>query len=193
MIFDEFHERSLHADFGLALCLEVQQALRDDLRLLLMSATLNGDQLNTQLRSIKPFHCSVRQHPVHTVWAGEHAGSLEQHAVATIVTAIEEQDGDVLVFLPGVAEIHRTARQLQPRLDTKTDLHTLHSGVSLDTQNKATAPASPTRRRVILSTSLAETSVTIDGVRIVVDSGLERRSRIDTTTGAQRLLSLIHI
>lgn len=188
VIFDEFHERSLHADFGLALCLEVQQALRDDLRLLLMSATLDTTQLDSELHSVKQFHCAVRQHPVDTVWAGEHTGSLEQHVVGSVVTALAEHEGDVLVFLPGVAEINRTAKQLQPRLDSTVELHTLHSGVSLEAQNKATAPASAsTSRRVILSTSLAETSITIDGVRIVIDSGLERRGRTDTGTGAQRL------
>lgn len=187
VIFDEFHERSLHADFGLALCLEVQQALRNDLRLLLMSATLDADQLKTQFQTVQQFHCSVRQHPVDTSWVGEHAGPLEQRVVRSVVAALEEHEGDVLVFLPGVAEIHRTAKQLQPRLNPTTQLHTLHSGVSLDAQIKATAPASSTQRRVILSTSLAETSVTIDGVRIVIDSGLERRGRIDTSTGAQRL------
>jgi len=187
VIFDEFHERSLHADFGLALCLEVQQVLRNDLRLLLMSATLDADQLKSQLQTVQQFHCSVRQHPVHTTWVGEQAVPIEQHVVRTVITAIEEHEGDVLVFLPGLAEIHRTAKQLKPRLNTTTELHTLHSGISLEAQIKATAPASPTHRRVILSTSLAETSVTIDGVRIVIDSGLERRGRIDTTTGAQRL------
>ena len=187
VIFDEFHERSLHADLGLALCLEVQQALREDLRLLLMSATLDAEQLNAELKSVQQFHCSVRQHPVHTIWAGKHTGSLEQHVVNTISTAVNDHEGDVLVFLPGVAEINRTAKQLQPRLQPQTQLHTLHSGVSLDAQIKATAPASTTGRRVILSTSLAETSVTIDGVRIVIDSGLERRGRIDASTGAQKL------
>ena len=187
VIFDEFHERSLHADFGLALCLEVQQALRDDLRLLLMSATLDASQLDSELHSVKQFHCSVRQHPVETIWAGEPAGAIEQHIAGTVITALQTHEGDVLVFLPGVAEINRTAKQLQPRLNPTTELHTLHSGVSLEAQNKATAPASTSRRRVILATSLAETSITIDGVRIVIDSGLERRGRIDTSTGAQRL------
>lgn len=187
VIFDEFHERSLHADLGLALCLEVQQALRDDLRLLLMSATLDADAIHTQLKEAQQFHCSVRQHPVETLWVGEHSAPLEQRIVQTVLTAIENQTGDVLVFLPGVAEINRTARLLEPRLNATTELHRLHSGVGLNAQLKATAPAVTSHRRVILATSLAETSITIDGVRVVVDSGLERRGRIDNSSGAQRL------
>jgi len=155
-----------------------------DLRLLLMSATLDANQLDAELHSVKQFHCSVRQHPVDTVWVGEHTGSIEQHVVGSVATALAAHEGDILVFLPGVAEIHRTAKQLQARLNPETELHTLHSGVSLEAQNKATAPASTSRRRVILSTSLAETSITIDGVRIVIDSGLERRGRIDTRNDA---------
>ena len=187
VVFDEFHERSLHADLGLALCLEVQQALRDDLRLLLMSATLDADAIHTQLSDVQAFHCSVRQHPVEIVWMGESADPLAQQIAQCALTAINNHEGDVLVFLPGVAEINRAATVLQPRLQRTAELHQLHSGVGLDAQLKATAPARSGQRRVILATSLAETSITIDGVRVVVDSGLERRGRIDTTTGAQRL------
>ena len=187
VIFDEFHERSLHADLGLALCLEVQQALRDDLRLLLMSATLDADSIHTQLNDVQQFHCSVRQHTVDTVWMGEQSDPLEQRVARAVLTAINDHEGDVLVFLPGVAEINRASRILQPRLENTAEVHQLHSGVGLDAQLKATAPATDHHRRVILATSLAETSITIDGVRVVVDSGLERRGRIDTSTGAQRL------
>ncbi len=187
VIFDEFHERSLHADVGLALCREVQQALRDDLRLLLMSATLDADAIHTQLRDVQAFHCSVRQHPVETIWLGENSEPLAQRIARCVLNAIENHKGDVLVFLPGVAEINRAAKFLQARLGQTADLHQLHSGISSDAQFKATIPARDGRRRVILSTSLAETSITIDGVRVVIDSGLERRGRIDPTTGAQRL------
>ncbi len=187
VIFDEFHERSLHADLGLALCLEVQQALREDLRLLLMSATLDADQLDAQLHDAKTFNCEVRQHPVDTLWVGEHADPLAQRIVSTTLTALNDNDGDILVFLPGVAEINRAAKVLQPRLDGTVELHRLHSGVGLAEQLKATAPATPSKRRVILATSLAETSITIDGVRVVIDSGLERRGKLDPSSGAQRL------
>ncbi|MEE9335185.1 MAG: ATP-dependent helicase HrpB [Granulosicoccaceae bacterium] len=187
VVFDEFHERSLHADLGLALSLEVQQALRPDLRLLLMSATLDADSIHSQLSKFQSFHCSVRQHPVETVWMGEHSDPLAQGIAHAALTAIDNHEGDVLVFLPGVAEINRAAKILQPRLQNTAELHQLHSGVGLDAQLKATAPACVGNRRVILATSLAETSITIDGVRVVIDSGLERRGRVDTATGAQRL------
>lgn len=187
IIFDEFHERSLHADLGLALCLEVQQALRSDLRLLLMSATLDSDQLRTLINNVKPFHCAVRQHPVEKRWLGEQTGALEQRVTYAVLNATTENDGDILVFLPGVAEINRTANLLQARLDDSTQLHKLHSGANQAAQRNATAAADSAYRRIILSTSLAETSITIDGVRVVIDSGLERRSKIDSNSSAQRL------
>lgn len=187
VIFDEFHERSLHADLGLALCLEVQQALRDDLRILLMSATLEADQLASQLQPVQRFHCSVRQHPVEISWVGDKRESLPSRIAQVVCMALAEHPGDVLVFLPGVAEINRAASLLQPRLDTGVSLHRLHSGVDVSAQARATEAAKPEHRRVILATSIAETSITIDGVRVVVDSGLERRARTDSSTGAQRL------
>ncbi len=187
LIFDEFHERSLHADLGLALSLEVQQALRPDLRLLLMSATLEAEQLSTHLRDITQFHCTVRQHPVETIYVGEHGAPLPQRVARTVLDVLKVHRSDVLVFLPGAAEINRTAALLQPGLDTEVVLHRLHGGVSQAAQNAATAAATPLTQRVILATSLAETSVTIDGVGVVVDAGLERRGRLDSSTGAQRL------
>ena len=187
VIFDEFHERSLHADVGLALTLEVQQALRGDLRLLLMSATLDAAPLSARLSDVAHFQCAVRQHPVDILWTGESSGALDVHVQNTVLNSLDQHVGDVLVFLPGVAEIMRCARRLKPRLPVAVDVQVLHSGVSAAEQRRATAPAVPARRRVILSTSLAETSITIDGVRIVVDSGLERRGTIDTGTGGQRL------
>ena len=187
VIFDEFHERSLHADVGLALTLEVQQALRPDLRLLLMSATLDAAPLTERLRDVVHFRCAVRQHPVDILWAGESSEALEVRVQRTVLDALDRHAGDVLAFLPGVAEIARCARRLQPQLPDAVDVHVLHGGVGAAEQGRATAPAVPGRRRVILSTSLAETSITVDGVRIVVDSGLERRGTVDTATGGQRL------
>jgi ATP-dependent helicase HrpB len=187
VIFDEFHERSLHADLGLALCLEVQRDLRTDLRLLLMSATLDVDQLQNQLSEFKEFHCSVRQHPVDIIWFGESSDPLPQTVVRCVLQVLAKHSGDVLVFLPGVAEINRTGSLLQPVLDENVSLHFLHSGVGATAQQLATAPANASCRRVILSTSLAETSITIDGVTVVIDSGLERRGRMHSGTGAQLL------
>ncbi len=188
VIFDEFHERSLHADVGLALCLEVQQALRTDLRLLLMSATLDMAPLSAVLPDVARFDCAVRQHPVDVHWVTDRSDrSLELRVQAAVLSALDRHEGDVLVFLPGVAEIDRCIRQLTRVLGSDVDTHALHGGVGAEAQHRATAPATHSRRRVILSTSLAETSITIDGVRIVVDSGLERRGAIDSATGAQRL------
>lgn len=186
VIFDEFHERSLVADLGLALCLDVQQGLRDDLRLLLMSATLDGTQLCAHLALAQPIVCTVRQYPVDILWQGDSREPLPQAVVRVTLKALAEQSGDVLVFLPGVAEIDRTARWLEGRLDTGTELHRLHGGAHASAQSAATA-ARGAARRVILSTSIAETSLTIDGVCVVVDSGLERRSKVDATSGAERL------
>ena len=121
------------------------------------------------------------------MWAGESSDALESRVQRAVLDALDRHVGDVLVFLPGVAEIARCARLLTPRLPDAVDVHALHGGVGAAEQRAATAPAVPERRRVILSTSLAETSLTIDGVRIVVDSGLERRGAIDVGTGGQRL------
>lgn len=188
VIFDEFHERSVNADLGLALCLEVQQALREDLRLLLMSATLDTSLMHDCLQGAAVFDCAVRQHPVSVVYLGEQSEPLPQRIAGAVLHALNEQCGDILVFLPGVAEIARTADLLSARLlSDEIQLHRLHSGVSTQAQMLATAPSVSDRRRVILSTSLAETSITIDGVRVVIDSGLERRGRIDVSSGAQLL------
>jgi ATP-dependent helicase HrpB len=186
IIFDEFHERSLHADLGLALSLDVQRNLRDDLRLLLMSATLDGEQLCGHIGVDKPVTCTVRQHPVDIVWCGDSRDALEQTITRTTRTAMDAHDGDVLVFLPGVAEIERTARVLEPYLPENTVLCRLHGRASEQQQREATAKGGA-QRRVILSTSIAETSITIDGVRIVIDAGVERRSRIDSASGAEKL------
>ncbi len=189
VVFDEFHERSLHADLGLTLSLDVQRNLREDLRLLLMSATLDGDELCKHIGVDAPIVCSVRQHPVEIVWCGESRDSVDRAIARITLQAIAEHDGDALVFLPGVAEIEKTARQLEPRLPGDVVLHRLHGRATNQEQRAATAAKSDSgsQRRVILSTSIAETSITIDGVRIVVDSGVERRSRMDSTSGTEKL------
>jgi len=187
VIFDEFHERSLHADLGLALCLEVQQALRDDLKLLLMSATLDAAQLGEHLSDARQVFCSGRQFPVDIKWLGQSRDDLPVRVGSAVVAAIQDEVGDILVFLPGVFEIDRTASIVMPRVSGDVDVFCLHGRADAATQRAATAPAQKNRRRVILSTSIAETSITIDGVRVVIDAGLERRGRIDTSTGSSRL------
>ena len=142
VIFDEFHERSLNADLGLALCREVQQALRPDLRLLLMSATLDAQELGVSMAPIHEIRCAGRTHPVDIIWSG--AGKTNELArnVASVVTsALADQKGDVLVFLPGIAEIEKTARIVEPRLAEGTSLYRLHGQAERKTQRLATAPA----------------------------------------------------
>ena len=187
VIFDEFHERSLNADLGLALCREVQQALREDLRLLLMSATLDVAELVASMAPIQQISSTGRSYPVEVFWLGNSKEALIERVCKVVIMALTDQEGDVLVFLPGVAEIEKAARLLQPRLDPKIRLFRLHGRADSKTQREATAPRTPYSRRVILSTSIAETSLTIDGVRVVIDTGLERRGRVDSNTGAQRL------
>lgn len=188
VIFDEFHERSLHADLGLALCLEVQQALRTDLRLMLMSATLDAEHIHSVLADATAFNCPVKQHAVEVRFLGESNDQLPQRIVSAVTAAIDQHVGDLLVFLPGVAEIKRSARLLEQRLDSSTTkLMELHSGIGSEEQRRATEPSTGEIRRVILATSLAETSLTIVGVTVVIDSGLERRGRMDISTGAQLL------
>ena len=190
VIFDEFHERSLHADLGLALCLDVQSSVREDLRLLLMSATLDGETISRHIGADAPVVCQVRQHPVEIVWRSDKYQSLPAAVARTVVNALTTHEGDVLVFLPGVAEIAQTANQLNGQLPENAVVLRLHGGVDNAAQRAATAARSNNRdapRRVILSTNLAETSITIDGVSIVIDSGLERRQKIDRSSGAERL------
>ncbi len=188
IIFDEFHERSLQADFGLALCLDVQRSIRDDLRLLLMSATLDSDGLQAALGNVAQISCSGRQHPVDIHWLGGGKALLAVQVVAAIQRALSDDQGDILVFLPGVAEIEKAARLLeQNKSALGAQVHRLHGQAKRNHQRAATAPATQKLRRIILSTSIAETSITIDGVRVVIDAGLERRSRINSQTGAQQL------
>jgi ATP-dependent helicase HrpB len=188
VVFDEFHERSLHADLGLALCLDVQRSVRDDLRLLLMSATLDGENLSAHINAGSPVVCRVRQHPVEIIWRAQKSPLPAAAVAATVTTALKDHTGDVLVFLTGVAEINQTANLLQSQMPDNTELHRLHGSTGNDAQRAATAATTPgSPRRVILSTNLAETSITIDGVTVVIDCRLERRQRIDAGSGAERL------
>ncbi|PIE36461.1 MAG: ATP-dependent helicase HrpB [Gammaproteobacteria bacterium] len=187
VVFDEFHERSLQADLGFALCREVQLGLRDDLRLLMMSATLDTEAIAEALGDAETFDCAVRQHPVEIRWCGESREPLPQRVASVVRESLPGEEGDMLVFLPGVGEIRRCASVLLPSLPPGVVLLELHGGVSAEARRRALAPASTGERRVILASAIAETSVTIDGVRVVIDAGLERRACLDTTTSAERL------
>ncbi|MCB1665856.1 MAG: ATP-dependent helicase HrpB [Pseudomonadales bacterium] len=175
ILFDEFHERALDADLGLALSLDVQQGLRDDLKLLVMSATLDVDALLRLLGHDTPvIDCPGRAWPVTTHYRSCPLRERdEQHQTRVVLEALAEQDGDLLVFLPGQAEIRRLHRELQPRLSADIELCELHGRLPLAQQQAVLRP-SGSRRRIILSTAVAESSVTVPGVRVVVDCGWER-------------------
>ncbi len=191
VIFDEFHERSVTADLGLALCLDARENLRSDLRILVMSATLDGAAVATMLGDAPRITSAGRQYPVHIVHARRPVEHVEREVAATIQRALQEESGDALVFLPGAAEIHRVARTLEATgVPTGTRIMPLMGELSPDAQDAALKPSSPGNRKVVLATSIAETSLTIEGVRIVVDAGLARRSRFDAGSGMSRLETL---
>ncbi|MBB3983078.1 ATP-dependent helicase HrpB [Sphingobium fontiphilum] len=186
VLFDEVHERSLDSDFGLALALDAQAALRPDLRIVPMSATLDGARFAALLDNAPVVESEGRIQPLELRHVGRNAEKrIEDEMAAAIRRAlIEESDGDILAFLPGVAEIERTAERIEGIAAT---VHKLHGSLDPGAQRAAIRPAPD--RKVILATSIAETSLTIDGVRIVVDSGLARRPRYDRAAGVTRLVT----
>ncbi|MGB7178610.1 MAG: DEAD/DEAH box helicase, partial [Xanthobacteraceae bacterium] len=172
VLFDEFHERSLDADLGLALARDVQQGLREDLRLLVMSATIDGARVASLLGNAPVIESQGRAFAVETRYAGRDMGPIEPQMADTIARAMRAEPGSLLAFLPGAAEIRRTRTQLETRTDAATDVVALYGALAGDEQDRAILPAPPGRRKIVLATSIAETSITIEGVRIVVDSGL---------------------
>jgi ATP-dependent helicase HrpB len=188
VLFDEVHERSLDSDFGLALALDAQEALRPDLKLLAMSATLDGERFAALMGGAPVIASEGRAHPVELVHLGRSAGKrIEDEMTSAIRRALAEAEGSLLAFLPGVAEIERTAERLEGALPVGVDLHRLHGSLEPGAQRAAVAAPPPGRRKIVLATSIAETSLTLDGVRIVVDSGLARRPRYDRAAGITRL------
>ena len=187
VLFDEFHERSLDADLGLTLARDVQQGLREDLRLLVMSATLDGARVAKLLGDAPAIAAQGRAFAVETRYLGRDARPIEPQVADAIVRAMRADTGSLLAFLPGVAEIRRARTLLEGRLDPSTDVVALYGALGSDEQDRAIAPAPPGRRKIVLATSIAETSITIEGVRIVVDSGLARRPRYEPDVGVTRL------
>ncbi|WP_035567723.1 ATP-dependent helicase HrpB [Litchfieldella anticariensis] len=188
IVFDEFHERSLEADLGLALALDVQEGLREDLRLLVMSATLDVEALRSVLGDTAPLiECPGRAFPVETRYRPLHrrGDTTEQQAVV-VREALAENEGDLLVFLPGVADIRRLARNLA-RLPETVVVHELHGRMTLDAQQRALRRDTHGRRRIVLATAIAESSVTVDGVRTVIDAGFERVPVFQPRNGMTRL------
>ena len=192
VIFDEFHERSLQADLGLALCLESQAALRDDLKLLIMSATLDGTAIAKLMDDAPIVSSEGRSYPVdvHHVAPPRHASRQQQlqHLTNTIITALKNETGNALVFLPGVAEIRRVEQLLESnQLGEELLIAPLYGELSIEAQELAIQPPPPDKRKVVLATNIAETSLTIEGIRLVVDSGLARVPRFNPSTGLTRL------
>ncbi|MCC6318026.1 MAG: ATP-dependent helicase HrpB [Gemmatimonadaceae bacterium] len=187
VIFDEFHERSLHADLGLALTRHAQQLVRDDLRIVVMSATLDGEPVARLLGDAAVITSEGRRHPVHVTWVGRRPDQrIEPAMAAAIQRALRETEGDVLAFLPGQGEIARTLELLESAA-VPAELHALYGNLTFDQQDRALAPSPNGRRKVVLSTSIAESSLTIEGVRVVVDGGLSRVPRFSPRTGMTRL------
>jgi ATP-dependent helicase HrpB len=187
VLFDEFHERSLDADLGLALARDAQQGLREDLKILVMSATIDGARVGTLLGGAPVIESQGRIFPVETRYVGRDARPIEPQLADTIARAMRAERGSVLAFLPGAAEIRRTQNLLESRADGATDIVPLYGALGGDEQARAIEPAPPDRRKIVLATSIAETSITIEGVRVVVDSGLARVPRYEPDFGVTRL------
>ncbi|MDQ1153566.1 ATP-dependent helicase HrpB [Brevundimonas sp. SORGH_AS_0993] len=197
VLFDEFHERSLDADLGLALARESQSLLRDDLRLLVMSATLDVAGVSRLLASeggdLAPVvEAEGRAFPVETRHLGRNPSERFEEAMArACLLALGEETGSVLAFLPGQGEIHRVARLVGERLRLPNiDVVPLYGGLDRAEQDRAVEPARPDRRKLVLATSVAETSLTIEGVRVVIDGGLSRVPRFEPSSGLTRLATV---
>jgi ATP-dependent helicase HrpB len=188
VIFDEFHERSLHADLGLALTLQSRALLREDLRVLVMSATLEGQAIARLLGDAPVITSEGRAHPVETIYLERpREGWIEPLVARFVRRALEDNDGDVLVFLPGAAEIARTQNELSDVVTDAVSVLPLFGNLTQAEQDRAIAPSPRGKRKVVLATSIAETSLTIEGVKVVVDSGVMRVPRFDVRTGMTRL------
>ena len=192
VIFDEFHERSLHADLGLALALEASQGLRDDLKLLVMSATLDGEPVARLMGGMPVITSEGRAFPVTTRFlARPEPRRFADEVTAAVARALDEEVGDVLVFLPGAGEIRRVETLLADHPAARGVLVApLYGDLGQEAQDQAIRPAPAGRRKVVLATAIAETSLTIDGVRVVVDGGQMRVARFDPGSGMTRLVTL---
>jgi ATP-dependent helicase HrpB len=188
LIFDEFHERSLQADTALAFALESQAALRPDLKLLIMSATLDGLPLPQLLPQAAVLHCAGRSYPIHYHYSPVNRQQPFVPQWGTVILdAITNEQGSLLVFLPGASDIDRLADWLQPRVSDAVGVFRLHGRLPFAEQQRAILPCSTGLRKIVLATNVAETSLTIEGIQVVIDSGLERRSSFDLKSGVTRL------
>jgi ATP-dependent helicase HrpB len=189
VLFDEFHERSLDGDLGLALARDVQQGLREELRILVMSATIDAARVASLLAEAPTIESSGRAFPVETRYLGRGgSGRIGEDVADAVLRALRAEPGSVLAFLPGAAEIRRAEASIRERLtDSSVEIFPLFGALDGATQDRAIAPAPPSRRKIVLATSIAETSLTIEGVRIVIDSGFSRVPRYEPDVGLTRL------
>ncbi len=191
ILFDEFHERSIHADLGLALALEARETIRPDLRILVMSATIDAaavaELIGSPERPAPVVDCEGRTHPVEVQWRPMGKRDRLEQSVSAAVRQALANPGDVLVFLPGIGEIRRTVDELHRSVDAV--IHPLYGALSAEEQDAA-LQATPGRRRVVVATDVAETSLTVDGIGTVVDAGLARRPRYDPATGLSKLVTV---
>ncbi len=192
VLFDEFHERSLDADLGLALARDVQLGLREDLKILVMSATLDGARVAALLGNAPAIESAGRAYPVETRYLGrDQREPIERQVADAVQRALRAEQGSALVFLPGAAEIRRTEALLKQRIEDATvDIVALFGALDAREQDRAISPSPAGRRKVVLATSIAETSLTIEGVRVVIDSGLSRVPRYEPDVGLTRLETL---
>lgn len=192
VIFDEFHERSVLADLALALCLDVRLNLREDLKILVMSATLDCSPVATLMGGARTITCGGKAFPVKEVYIPDKRGrSLADCISGAVSKALIETSGDILVFLPGMGEIRSCADILRPIVDSKGDgitLHPLYGNLPFEEQERAIMPSQ--RRKIVLATNIAETSLTIEGVNAVIDSGLTRKLQYDPSTGMNKLITV---
>ncbi len=187
LIFDEFHERSLHADLALALSLQLQKLVRDDLRILIMSATLEAEQLSSLLSDAPVITSVGKQFPVEVKYSAVESDThISIRMTQAIRKAMREDAGDILAFLPGAGEIRRTQQLLEEEA-TGIMIHPLYGDLPFRQQQEAILPRADGKRKVVLATSIAETSLTIEGIRVVIDSGLSRVPRFDPRSGLTRL------
>ncbi|WP_199457716.1 MULTISPECIES: ATP-dependent helicase HrpB [unclassified Marinobacter] len=190
VLFDEFHERSLQADLGLALVRESQQALREDLRLLVMSATLDTAPIARVLGDVPVITSEGRAFPVEVAYRPlPRNGRVVDQVVAVVQEALRDQIGSLLVFLPGAGEIRRVAQQLAGQLPDHVVLAPLYGNLKSEEQDRAISPAPEGTRKIVLATAIAETSLTIEGVRVVIDAGQQRRAVFDPNSGMTRLVT----
>jgi len=192
VIFDEFHERSLNADLGLALCFDMQGVLNKDLRLLIMSATIATGPVAAMLNQAPVIACPGRMFPVETRYVGRHTPTKSLDTLtAAVLSAARDEPDNILVFLPGAAEIRQVAQRLEDaRLGPQWIVAPLFGNLPRSAQDQAIVPPPEGRRKIVLATSIAETSLTIEGIRVVVDSGLQRVPRFDVRSGLTRLVTV---